>query len=162
MKRFDRGHLSDFFSFTLAERTNEQAFKLFLKNQREKLKLNESTSDPSMSEDDNNNRIEKIEHDLITEKIQILNVSIKQIKTTKTDYVILIGPIFDTDIHDTILQIMSTGACIADMHAVIATSDTPQSTVMFKLEYKQDEIHPILMEKLATLSSQKNLKYITS
>lgn len=120
------------------------------------------TFDPLMSEKDKKQRIEQIEQDLGTENIQILDVSIEQIETTKTEHVLLIGPIFETDIQDSILQITSTGARIADMQAAIAGPDTPQSTVMFKIEYEQDEVFSLLMTKLSDLSQQKNLKYITS
>ncbi|HME53527.1 MAG TPA: hypothetical protein VKM55_14980 [Candidatus Lokiarchaeia archaeon] len=120
------------------------------------------TFDPLMSEEDKRQRIEKIEQDLAAENIQILDMSIEQIETTKTEHVILIGPIFETDIQDSIIQITSTGARIADMQAAIAGPDTPQSTVMFKIEYEQDAIHSTLLEKLSDLSQQKNLKYITS
>ena len=120
------------------------------------------TFDPLMSEDDKKKRIEIIKEALGAETIQVLDVSIEQIETTKTEHILLIGPIFETDIQDSILQITSTGARIADMQAAIAGPDTPQSTVMFQIEYEQDEIHALLMVKLADLSQQKNLKYITS
>jgi ACT domain-containing protein len=120
------------------------------------------TFDPLMSEEDKKQRIDKIKQDLSNSKIQILNMSIELFETTKTQHVILIGPIFETDIHDSIVQITSTGARIADMQAAIASADTPQSTVMFKIEYEKDDIQAALMRKLSELSSKKKLKYITS
>nr|MDO8110939.1 hypothetical protein [Candidatus Sigynarchaeota archaeon] len=120
------------------------------------------TFDPMMSEDDKKQRIEQIKKDMAGSKIQILNISIEMEETTKTEHVILIGPIFETDIHDSIVQITGTGARIADMQAAIASADTPQSTVMFKIEYEKDEVQAALLKKLSVLSKQKKLKYITS
>ena len=120
------------------------------------------TFDPSMSEDDKKQRIDKIKGALGKDKIQVLNISLEMIETTKTEHVILIGPIFETDIHDSIVQITSTGARIADMQAAIASPDVPQTTVMFKLEYEKEAIQAALMRKLSDLSKQKKLKFITT
>ncbi|MEX2681743.1 MAG: hypothetical protein Q6373_009085 [Candidatus Sigynarchaeota archaeon] len=119
------------------------------------------TFDPSMSEDEKKKRIDKIKADLAKDKIQVLNISIETIETTRTDHVLLLGPIFETDIQDSIVQITSTGARIADMQAAI-DSENQKSTVMFKLEYEKDKIHDVLMAKVASICKEKGLKYITS
>ncbi len=119
------------------------------------------TFDPSMSEGDKKKRIDKIKADLAKDKIQILNISIETVETTRTEHVLLLGPIFQTDIQDSIVQITSTGARIADMQAAI-DSENQKSTVMFKLEYEKDKIHDALMSKVASICKEKGLKYITS
>jgi ACT domain-containing protein len=119
------------------------------------------TFDPSMSEDDKKKRIDKIKAALAKDKIQVLDISIETVETTRTDNVLLIGRIFETDIQDSIVQITSTGARIADMQAAI-DSENKRSTVMFKLEFEKDDVHAALMSKVASISKEKGLKYITS
>ena len=105
--------------------------------------------------------IDKIKADMAKDKIQVLDISIETVETTRTDHVLLLGPIFETDIQDSIVQITSTGARIADMQAAI-DSENQKSTVMFKLEYEKDKIHEALMSKVASICKAKGLKYITS
>ncbi|NMC08304.1 MAG: hypothetical protein GYA24_24065 [Candidatus Lokiarchaeota archaeon] len=119
------------------------------------------TFDPAMSEDDKKKRIDKIKAAYAKDKIQVLNISIETVETTRTDHVLFLGPIFETDIQDSIVQITSTGARIADMQAAI-DSENKSSTVMFKLEYEKETIHDIVMAKVASISKEKGLKYITS
>ncbi|MBN2152526.1 MAG: hypothetical protein JW839_13825 [Candidatus Lokiarchaeota archaeon] len=119
------------------------------------------TFDPSMSEHDKKKRIDKIKAALAKDRIQILDISIETVETTRVDHVLLLGSIFETDIQDSIVKINSTGARIADMQAAI-DSENKQSTVMFKLEYEKDKIHAALMAKVASLCEEKGLKYITS
>ncbi len=119
------------------------------------------TFDPSMSEDDKKQRIDKIKAAYAKDKIQVLDISIETVETTRTDHVLLLGPIFETDIQDSIVQITSTGARIADMQAAI-DSENKKSTVMFKLEFEKDDIHAALMAKVASICQEKGLKYITS
>jgi ACT domain-containing protein len=119
------------------------------------------TFDPSMSEDDKKKRIDKIKSALAKDKIQVLDISIETVEATRTDHVLLLGPIFENDIQDSIVQITSTGARIADMQAAI-DSENKKSTVMFKLEYEKETIHDLLMTKVAAISKVKGFKYITS
>src|SRR5512137_823347 len=55
------------------------------------------TFDPSMSEDDKKQRIDKIKAAYAKDKIQVLDISIETVETTRTDHVLLLGPIFETD-----------------------------------------------------------------
>ena len=117
------------------------------------------TLDPSLSESDKKERIEKIKKALTEENLEVSNISVESVIRKK--HVIFIGHIFDTDVRDSIIQLAETGATVVDLKASITGIKT-KSTVMFNFTYDKDEIEEKLINKFEDICKQKDLKYISS
>jgi len=115
--------------------------------------------DPTLGEEDKKQKLDKIKSALIADGEEILDISMENI--VQKMHVILIGFIFETDIHDSIVQLSSTGAKVQDLKASFA-SLASESTVMVTLTYDSDDIEPLILQKVAEISEQKDLKFITS
>ncbi|MFX0101296.1 MAG: hypothetical protein ACFFCS_17110 [Candidatus Hodarchaeota archaeon] len=117
------------------------------------------TLDPTLSESDRKEKIEKIKQALTDENLEVSNISVESVIRKK--HVIFIGHIFDTDVRDSIIQLTETGATVVDLKASI-TGIKSKSTVMFNLTYDKDDIEGKLINKFDHICKQKDLKYISS